>query len=584
MTQLDEERLGALLSAYLDGELDAAQAESVERVVANDPHAQRLLHELRLTTESISRLPRHVAPSSVLDDLELRLEREQLLEEPRGGYSGPHPRRTGLWQWLSMAAVVGISVLGGTWALLGGRDSPRGVGHGIVAQGPSRQEPARRDGLEMPEPGDRPSEEAPGTARTRQRLRRAGDVEGVEGSLQLADLSKTKAELDAKVATRERADAPPATAPPREPPVSVPYRGSSEPSVGLLHADAVLRLRVTASDEARRQDVLTTLGSTLDAYVVREPEGVGLGTEAQGPAARNAFRGTSVVDSADKSGPRRILVRLPAARVDAIVEELGRQCGDEYVTLSAGPLVFEGWRQTRYALGRITRPADEAGAYVPATEQLAAGDYRFRGGAQSEFAARPAEAEESTESTSWLDLALDTIGVKGDGSTRRAPDRTAAGEPAMKNGSDDDEPGTTRRLASIGQSSVPGAPFENEAGSTAATMVENAGHVAEGPPAPMLAGDDGTLNKQPAQDLEPRLVERRMQALRAQGTSPPAPSRDGNAQAAAPIGGSRANGDWYVTLVIDVDVRKPTPPRRPSTPSRDSRTPRRAPSPDKPNR
>src|SRR5689334_25071990 len=51
--ELDDE----LISAYLDDELPAEECAAVEKRLAADPVAQRLLHELRLVSQSVQGLP-----------------------------------------------------------------------------------------------------------------------------------------------------------------------------------------------------------------------------------------------------------------------------------------------------------------------------------------------------------------------------------------------------------------------------------------------------------------------------------------------------------------------------------------------
>src|SRR3954447_7017411 len=51
--ELDDE----LISAYLDEELSGEERAVVERRLAADPAAQRLLHELRLVSQSVQAMP-----------------------------------------------------------------------------------------------------------------------------------------------------------------------------------------------------------------------------------------------------------------------------------------------------------------------------------------------------------------------------------------------------------------------------------------------------------------------------------------------------------------------------------------------
>ena len=51
--------LHELLSAYLDGELTAAQRAEVEQLLATDPQARQWLDELRALSRTLQALPRY---------------------------------------------------------------------------------------------------------------------------------------------------------------------------------------------------------------------------------------------------------------------------------------------------------------------------------------------------------------------------------------------------------------------------------------------------------------------------------------------------------------------------------------------
>ena len=54
-----------LISAYLDGELDATEAARVEQWIAEDPQAKKLFEDLKLMQDAIHRLPRHPLESDL---------------------------------------------------------------------------------------------------------------------------------------------------------------------------------------------------------------------------------------------------------------------------------------------------------------------------------------------------------------------------------------------------------------------------------------------------------------------------------------------------------------------------------------
>jgi len=116
MSKIDQDKLGELLSAYLDHELDANERRVVDSILREDASARRLLSELRETSQSISSLPRHAAPVSIVADIQSRLERTALLGESKRVQSRPTSRSA--WRWirpLSMAAVVALTALGYYW-------------------------------------------------------------------------------------------------------------------------------------------------------------------------------------------------------------------------------------------------------------------------------------------------------------------------------------------------------------------------------------------------------------------------------------------------------------------------------------
>ena len=54
MSETNPERLGELLSSYLDGELDAEQTDHVERILSGDADARTLLQDLRRTVDLVT--------------------------------------------------------------------------------------------------------------------------------------------------------------------------------------------------------------------------------------------------------------------------------------------------------------------------------------------------------------------------------------------------------------------------------------------------------------------------------------------------------------------------------------------------
>ncbi len=104
------DKLGAELSAYLDGELDAAHAAQIEGLLNRSQAARRQLAELKTVREQLRGLPLRKAPAELAQAVRRRLERQALLEPSRPG----RLRRVLPWlATLSAAAVILMAV--GLW-------------------------------------------------------------------------------------------------------------------------------------------------------------------------------------------------------------------------------------------------------------------------------------------------------------------------------------------------------------------------------------------------------------------------------------------------------------------------------------
>jgi anti-sigma factor RsiW len=119
MNDLPQEEL---LSAYLDGELTAAQRADVERRLAADPAAQQLLDELRALSSTLQSLPQERLRENLSRKVLRAAERRMLAEGDRGEQeSTPTPldrtiprrflnRRTLVWLSLTAAIAVMITI------------------------------------------------------------------------------------------------------------------------------------------------------------------------------------------------------------------------------------------------------------------------------------------------------------------------------------------------------------------------------------------------------------------------------------------------------------------------------------------
>jgi len=101
--------LGAALSAYLDGELTAAQEEKIEKRLAEDAEARQLLGELREAAELVGAVPRVRAPRGLSDRIQLGLERDLLLGEAPVIGDPQGEKHLRMRQLLATAAVVALT-------------------------------------------------------------------------------------------------------------------------------------------------------------------------------------------------------------------------------------------------------------------------------------------------------------------------------------------------------------------------------------------------------------------------------------------------------------------------------------------
>ena len=81
MTEFDPQIHGPELSAYLDGELDAADRAAVDQLLAGSPAARRELEQLRAISGGLRGLSRHAAPDAVLAGIGARDKRHTVHSE-----------------------------------------------------------------------------------------------------------------------------------------------------------------------------------------------------------------------------------------------------------------------------------------------------------------------------------------------------------------------------------------------------------------------------------------------------------------------------------------------------------------------
>jgi hypothetical protein len=111
----DWERQREQLSAYIDGELSAAEREELERHIPGCPECQEALGELRRVHDLLAALPMPKAPRSFALPLDARLPARP--GQPAPQQAAMRRSRAGLIQWAgAIAATIGLFLLLGSVA------------------------------------------------------------------------------------------------------------------------------------------------------------------------------------------------------------------------------------------------------------------------------------------------------------------------------------------------------------------------------------------------------------------------------------------------------------------------------------
>ena len=107
MTDQSEKFDDELLSAYVDGELTGEQLAQVERRLADDPQAQKLVDELRALGTEIQSLPRQTVGEDLRATIMQRAERAMLLGTEEQQATLPSETSfSGRWKWAVMALAA----------------------------------------------------------------------------------------------------------------------------------------------------------------------------------------------------------------------------------------------------------------------------------------------------------------------------------------------------------------------------------------------------------------------------------------------------------------------------------------------
>lgn len=141
--------LEAQLSAYLDGELTAAERAEVEDFLAADLDARKLLTELEATAAGLRALPRAKVSPDLMEGLRNRLERQALLGEPS---LKPPPVSTIPFggRWLAAAAVVAMMLTAGyvMWSFRSPEPTLRGRDYALIETAARPASPTREGEVE----------------------------------------------------------------------------------------------------------------------------------------------------------------------------------------------------------------------------------------------------------------------------------------------------------------------------------------------------------------------------------------------------------------------------------------------------
>ncbi len=115
MSSIENDNLSLYLSAYLDGELTPEESALVKRILEENPEARALLEDLQVGADLLQNLPRHTAPATLLEDIGIHLEREDLLNDiPASRVETRTPWR----RQFAAAAMFVIIVTGGLWGFV----------------------------------------------------------------------------------------------------------------------------------------------------------------------------------------------------------------------------------------------------------------------------------------------------------------------------------------------------------------------------------------------------------------------------------------------------------------------------------
>jgi anti-sigma factor RsiW len=117
----EADRIQEELVAYLDGELDAAESDRVERRLADDPAYRNTLKELQAAWDLLDELPRTPVTESftqtTVEMVALTAEEEVVVGEQQ-------LQRRQRWQWVALAGAVALAAVGSFFIMSSRLDRP----------------------------------------------------------------------------------------------------------------------------------------------------------------------------------------------------------------------------------------------------------------------------------------------------------------------------------------------------------------------------------------------------------------------------------------------------------------------------
>jgi hypothetical protein len=322
MARIEQDEIGELLSAYIDGELSTSQRMVVEKLLREDATARHLLEQLRRTVDATQALPRHPAPASLAGDVQAMLERTALLDDAPHAPIRLHRDRAPWAARLSIAAMVGLVAVGGWYYL---------------------QEPAKNRPTSSPMslPGERSVESAGADSAAREAERpRIGD------SVALADRRTVDEKLAAGVELASLRTHP-------------------------FEAEG-LRLQVNVKDTKDAAALVDRVSKRLaDEKLINLETKPGASASASAGFYLRGSEGRNFIAPQES----QILVRATPAQLEQVLSDVAiAKPSEGDATLVAGTLKVQGIQQSQQVLNATRRSRTQAAAPTsPPTDKLAAG-------------------------------------------------------------------------------------------------------------------------------------------------------------------------------------------------------------------